>query len=139
MALREFVLNNFRWKLTSLLLAVLVWFLIRSAIYKETTGGRNQVLTQEPVLVLKAPGDPRVFRIVPPEVEVTVRAARELHPEDLEVFVDLRDLPDVPSKSKQVLVRSAQASQLSVIGVKPWGVTVEQVGDSASTNSTKRP
>jgi len=138
MALRDFVLNNLRWKLTALLLAMLVWFVIK---FKEPTGGRNQALTQHAVMVLKSPEDPRIFRIQPRQVDLEVQGSRELHPEDLEVFVDLTTLADVDSASELVQVRGADAAK--VISITPERVRVERLtpanGNRPTTSNLTKP
>jgi hypothetical protein len=138
MALRNFVLNNFRWKLTALLLAMLVWFVIKFAIYRGTAGGRNQVITQLPVMVLKSPDDSRVFRVQPPWVDVLVQATKDLRPEDLEVFVNLTAMPDLDVAYKPVRVRGGDTAKVEV---RPPGVTVERVTPPSLslTNSLSRP
>ena len=123
--MRDIVVNNFRWKLIALLLALLLWFVIKFAIYKEITGGRNQVLRSVPVMVLKAPDDPRLFRMDPPYVDVIVQATKELGSENLEVFLDLSRVPDVNSVLKQVLVRAADGTK--VIRTEPAFILVERV------------
>ena len=139
MALRDLLLYNFRWKLTALLLATLVWFVIKFAIYKESLGGRGQVLPQQPVMVLKAPDDSRVFRVQPPAVDLVIRSSQEVKPGDLEVFVNLTALPDVETAFKQVLVRGNEATR--VVEVRPWGVTVERAAGAelSLTNVLRKP
>lgn len=139
MALRDFVLNNFRWKLTALLLAMLVWFVIKFAAYKEFTGGRNQVFRNQPVMVLKAPDDTRAFRIDPPTADVVVQATKELEGDDVEVLLDLTTMPDVNSALKQVLVRSAEP--VKVIRTEPAFILVERVVplDAGLTNALEKP
>lgn len=134
MAVRDLVLNNFRWKLTALLLALLLWFVIKYS----TTTGRNQVVRQ-PVMVLKAPDDPRLFRLDPPLVDVVVQSARELKGDDLQTYVDLTRMPDVSSAFKPVLVRAADG--VSVVGADPLAVMVERVSllESSLTNAPSSP
>ncbi len=125
MAARDFVLHNFQWKLTAFVLALLVWFLIKFAIYKEETGGRAQPLPPQRVLVLKAPDDPRLFRVEPPQVNVIVRGTKQLEPDDVQVYVDLKTWPEgVNSAFKQVLVRAADSTK---VRVEPAFVRVERV------------
>jgi hypothetical protein len=139
MVARDLIMENFRWKLTALFLAMLVWFVIKLAIYKENAGGQNQLLLQHHVMVLQAPDDPRIFRLQPPNVDLAVQAPAELRPDDLEVFVDLTSFPDVRSAFKQIVVRGGNT--FKVISVKPWGVTVELAGalDLSLTNSLRKP
>ena len=140
MPLRALVLNNFRWKLTALLLAMLAWFTIKLAIYKGITG-RNQVVRHQPVLVLKMPDDARIWRVQPPDVDVVVQAGKEMSHEDLEVFVDLSTMPpDVESAFKQVVVRGAEVAK--VIAIQPTRVVQVLRGglsDNTLTNTLKRP
>ena|ERR1051326_4667351 len=140
MPLRAIVLNNFRWKLTALLLAMLAWFAIKFAIYKGITG-RNQILRHQPVMVLKLPEDARTWRLHPPDVDVVVQAGKEMSHEDLEVFVDLTTVPpDVESAFKQVVVRGAEVAK--VVAIQPTRVVqVVRAGlpDASLTNTLKSP
>ncbi|MFO1496803.1 MAG: hypothetical protein U1G07_00145 [Verrucomicrobiota bacterium] len=138
MAAPDLLLNNFRWKLTALLLALLLWFVIKFAIYKEITGGRPQVLRHLPVMLLKAPDDARTFRIEPLYVDVIVQSTKELSGEDLEVFLDLTKIPDVASTFKPVQVRAAEATR--IIRTDPTFVMVEPMAsaDSGELNSPRK-
>ena len=140
MTLPDFAVNNFRWKLTALLLATLAWFSIKLAIYRGITG-RNQVLRHQTVMVLKNPEDPRIVRIQPPYVDVVVQADKELRDDDLEVFVNITTLPlDIDSAFKEVLVRGRDVAK--VIAVQPaWVVRVERIAlpDAPLTNSIRKP
>jgi hypothetical protein len=136
MALRNLIIQNFRWKLISLLLATLVWLVIRFTI----ASGRNQTLPRQPVMALKAPDDQRVFRIDPPAVDVIVQAIRDVRKDDIHVFVDLTTMPDVSSTFKTVLVRAPEGTK--VIRVEPSSVvSVERVTslDLSLTNSFEQP
>jgi hypothetical protein len=108
MALRNIIIYNFRWKITALLLATLFWMVIKFTI----ASGRNQRLPHQPVMALKAPDDPRVFRIHPPQVDVVVQSVREMRSQDVIVFVDLTTMPDVSATFKEVLVRAPEGTRL---------------------------
>jgi hypothetical protein len=139
MAVRDFVLNNYRWKLTALVLAMLVWFVIKLAIYRGTTGGPETVLRNRRVLVLKAPDDPRSYRVDPSEVNVFVQGSKELGSEDPQVFVNLTSWPEeLNSGFKQVLVRAVDATK---VRVQPLFVMVERTSppESSLRNSLKKP
>jgi hypothetical protein len=139
MAYRDFILNNLRWKVTALVLAMLVWFVIKVAIYKGATGGREQILRRQSVLVLTAPDDPRLFRLEPAIVDVFIQGTKELQPDDVQVFVNLSLWPEgVNSALKQVLVRGTQATKTRV---DPLFVMVERVSPPEATlrNSLKKP
>jgi hypothetical protein len=139
MALRDYVLNNFRWKLTALSLAMLVWFVIEVGYYRGTSAVHDQILSAQPVMVLKAPEDLRAFRVRPSQVNLVVKGTKDLSTGDLEVFVDLTKMPDVEGGLSQVQVRGADAAE--VIEVKPRWVRVERVvpGQLPAVNSPKKP
>jgi hypothetical protein len=136
MALRDLVFYNFRWKGTALLLAILVWLVIKFTI----ASGRNQELLRQPVMVLTAPDDPRTFRVQPPEVDVVVQSVRELQKQDLQAFVDLTAMPDVNSTFKQVSVRAPEGTKVVRIQPSPV-VSVERIAplDLSLTNSLDGP
>jgi hypothetical protein len=141
MAARDAIFNNFRWKLTALLLAMLVWFVIKYALYRGFTGARDQIVPRCAVVLLKAADDPRVFHLDPPLVDVIVQSPKELTTDDLEVFVNLTTLPDVNTALKQVMVRASDSSKLTVVQVEPAYVTVERVApaEGSVTNSFRKP
>jgi hypothetical protein len=124
MSWRDFAVQNSRLKLTALLLALLTWCAIKFAIYKGVAG-RNQVLHQRAVMVLKAPDDGRVMRVEPPFVSIVVQANKELHDDDIdiEVFVDITQVPaDVDSVYKPVVVRGPESEIEKVMAIKPASV-----------------
>ncbi|MHC1768380.1 MAG: hypothetical protein AB9869_29585 [Verrucomicrobiia bacterium] len=134
MALRDYVLHNFRWKLIALLLAVLVWSVIKFALYQEIMASRNQVLNDHPVMILRAPDDGRMFRIDPPTVDLVIQAPKQLTGEDVEVYLDLTTLSDLNTALKQVLVRAADP--IRVVRAEPAYVLVERfpLPDTGLTN-----
>ena len=140
MAVRDLILYNFRWKLTALLLGMLVWFVIKFSIYRGITGTRDQILPRRPVVVLKAADDPRVFHLDPPQVDVIVQSPKELTGDDLEVFVNLTTMPDVNTALKPVMVRAADSSKLTIVQIEPAYVTVERAApsDGSLTNSFRK-
>lgn len=124
MALPDVLLNNFRWKLTALVLALLVWSGIKFAIYREAAGGQNQILRHQPVMVLKVPEDIRIFRVDPAYVDIVVQGSKELSSDDVQVFVDLTQMPEVNTALKQVIVRALDSTK---VRADPSYVTVERV------------
>ncbi len=129
MPLRDLVLYNFHWKITALLLATLLWFSVKFTIYK----GSHQTLRHQPVLVLKAANDPRIFRIQPPEVDVILRATKELGKEDVEVYVNLSTLPlEMSTAVRPILVRGAED-----VRVEPVTAYIEQI--TPPTNALRNP
>lgn len=134
MALRDYVLHNFRWKLIAVLLAVLVWSVIKFALYQEIMASRNQVLNDHPVMILRAPDDGRMYRIDPPTVDLVIQAPKQLTGDDVEVYLDLTTLSDLNTALKQVLVRAADP--IRVVRTEPAYILVERfpLPDAGLTN-----
>jgi hypothetical protein len=122
-----------------LLLAMLVWFVIKFALYRGFTGGRYQVLEHQPVLVLRTPDDARVFRLDPSNIDVVVQAKKELKADDIEAYVDLTHMPDVNTALKQVMVRAADTTK--IIRTEPAFIMVERAAplDSPLGNLPRKP
>jgi hypothetical protein len=134
MPLRDLVLYNFRWKLTALMLAMLLWFSVKFTIYK----GSHQILRGLPVLILKGADDPRTFRIEPAQVDVVLRATKELRKEDVEVYVNLSTLPmDMDTAFRQILVRGAEDFRVEPLSY----ALVEQISPPGLvlTNTLRKP
>ena len=79
MSLRDFIQHNFWLKLFSLLLATLIWFAINFGIKSGLRPVQNPIINQTtrqiirvPVRVLTQPGDQRVFKVDPRDVDVTL-------------------------------------------------------------------
>ena len=52
-------------------------FRLNHGVYGQRQGGRNQMLRHQPVMVLQAPDDTRVFHLDPPFVDVVVQSTKE--------------------------------------------------------------
>jgi len=123
MAKRDIILNNFSWKLISLLLAAGVWLTFHS-------GGKvhfqmpddlvsvsgTRTVANVPVAVLKSADDHREYRIDPVQVNIELSGdaseLRRLMFADLHVFVDLRD---------------GEAGPVTVVADTPTGIRVERI------------
>lgn len=137
MALPDFILNNFRWKVGALTLAVFVWFLIQFAISKgyrpsehPLTAPREHTFTDLPVLVLTPPDDTQLFKITPAKVDVTIHATaialNRLIKADIKAFVDLADVTNAIGEIKEVLVQTPEGVEISNLKAKPPHVKVER-------------
>ncbi|HKS38385.1 MAG TPA: hypothetical protein VJW76_14420, partial [Verrucomicrobiae bacterium] len=73
MALRDYVFDKFGWKVTSLVIALLIWMAIVSN-NPDLRPVRNTVVSmlplRLPITVMKAPTDDRIYRVSPGTVEV---------------------------------------------------------------------
>ncbi|HUS34981.1 MAG TPA: hypothetical protein VM680_06475 [Verrucomicrobiae bacterium] len=97
MAKRDYILHNFWWKVTSLLLATIVWMVVHGS------GGQTDVIpraqrrfTRHTLSLMRESTDKRPIRITPSEVEVIVSApimeATRLSDADIQTFVDMSDV-----------------------------------------------
>src|ERR1041384_4756914 len=99
MALRDYILNNFRLKVFSLLMAIALWISIQSNLPGDARFPQNPFRQMESrefvktLLVTTTPANQQAFKIDPPQVRVTVRADRTLlksvHGSEIEAYVDL--------------------------------------------------
>ena len=134
MPLRDYIFENLGWKLAALLLAVLVWFSIQFAIRKGGDSG-VRTLRNQPVHILTASGDARIFNIQPLEVDVLLRPRsgplKNLSDQEVQVFVNLTDIPDVTGPMREVLVYTK--GQFEVLRTEPKVVYVERIGGPKDT------
>jgi hypothetical protein len=90
--LRHLFLEDFWWKLFSLVLAVLVWLIVTFASHKEAPS-EPRVFANLPIRVLSAAEDVRHFKVNPNEVEITVqgdaKTLQNLQGKDIRAMVDL--------------------------------------------------
>lgn len=137
MALRDFILHNFRWKLSALILATLVWFVIQFAILvgfspAETPEDyRNYTFLRQPVMMLTSQVDTQAVRITPPRVDVVVRstpsALNRLTESDIKTFISLVDVPEGLQVTREVLVYVPEGVEVYQIQVDPPAVKVERI------------
>jgi YbbR domain-containing protein len=126
MAKRDLVFHNFWWKLTSLLLAVIVWFVV----HQDAPAGaaimpRNTYrFSSHPLAVLRDSTDKRPVRITPTEVDVTVTApiteTTRLADADIQTFIDLSEV-------------DGRVSKVRVRVYVPRGVRLEQITPDEAT------
>jgi len=144
MPLRDYIVNNFLWKMASVIVAILIWMTIHSNIegsfssFKLPETHVSSTLSRSlPVYVISTASDMRAFAITPGEVEVTVRGddkvLNDLQLTDVQVFVNLLDVKDAKSFRKKVTVHTPPT--VAVAKVVPEEVTVERV---TTTNSPTR-
>lgn len=111
--LRNLVSRDVWLKLFSLGLAVLTWKIVSLAIAKQVSPTavlpiENQERTFQhiPVLVMSTAADPRIFRVDPSSIEVTVRGQSAvvtgLRDLDIRAMVDLRDIESAQNLRKRI-------------------------------------
>ena len=137
MPLRDLILNNFRWKLTALILAVTVWFIIYRAapgdLLTISDWGKDERRVQVPVQILRAPEDARTFHLKPQMVEVRMRGdatvLKTLGENGITAYVNLTEVQNVDQPAK-VYVHAPDG--IDVLGVVPIGVNLERVTSADS-------
>lgn len=134
MAKRDIVLNNFSWKLASLILATGVWLTFHSSNNKvalqmpddllSVTGTRT--LSNVPISIIKLADDHREYRLTPNQVDVELGGEasklRRLMLADLQVFLDLRD-----GEEGSVMVTVNTPAGIRLERISPLHVNVELV------------
>jgi len=121
MALRDIFIKDVGWKLFSLVLAMVIWFMVRPVSREPAKSGNPlaasvpRTFTNLPVVVMSSAADVRAFKVKPDTVRVTVSGRREivdaLTERDLRVTVDLTG------------IESARGLQARVTVAVPPGVT----------------
>src|ERR1700722_19656411 len=102
MPLRKYILDNFWWKLLSLLLASLTWLTIETAFQKDQGLRESPVVTSAsrsfptiPVTLMTSPLNQYQYRVDPPTVPVEVAGTAadlgKLQEREIRAFVDLTD------------------------------------------------
>jgi hypothetical protein len=143
MAVRDYIIQNLRWKVAALALAVFTWLSIQFSLWRGGTELPFQDVSSYPVQTLTGPGEPRTFRTDPAEVLVFIRATahgkRNLDRQGIQVFVNVTDLPDVAGAIREV--RVAAPREVEVVYTEPRAVFVESAfGLKGSlTNSLSQP
>ena len=142
MAPRNVILQNFWWKLLSLLVAALAWFLIETEVQKseQQAKAKEEVETASrrpfsgiPITVLTSPANTNRFRIVPELVSVEVgskddKALDELQARRVQAFVDVTDAEDEKQFRKPIQIQVPE--DFVVLTVSPTNASVERVTDS---------
>jgi hypothetical protein len=129
MAKRDYILHNFWWKVTSLLLAMIVWIVVHG------TGAPGDVIPRSQrrflhhtLSLMRESTDKHPIRITPNEVEVIVSApileATRLQDSDIQTFVDMGDVNGRHDKVRiRVFVPGSRGVRLE--SITPDEATVE--------------
>jgi len=136
MSLRDYIRNNYWWKLLSLLLATLTWFTIHTGLRKDQTQQQSSVslvntriFPAMPITIMTAAADTRGFKVSPERVLVKVIGKEErletLLPKDIGVFVNLTGNQDADRLRKDIQVHVPEG--VIVVSVIPAQVDVERI------------
>ena len=105
MALRDYILHNFWWKLSSLLLAALTWLTIQTSFRRDQNLQETPVVTSSkrtfpavPVTLLNSPANSNRFHIDPTTVAVDVSGTASelsrLQETQIRAYVDVSNAGD---------------------------------------------
>jgi hypothetical protein len=128
--MREFFLNDLRWKLFSLLLALAIWGtvhrVLNSSGFTDASTDRKVTYNDQPVLVVAASADVHLYRVVPETVSVTVTcsdaAYAVLQANQIRATVDLTGLEADKEMKRNVEVSAPPG--VTVVSVDPPKVGV---------------
>ncbi len=144
MAWRDYIFDNLGWKGTSLALAMLIWAAIDANVEDAARTQRNAVVStlplRLPILVTIAPTEGREFKVNPSTVDVVLGGNAEvlerLKESDVEVLINLKDVPDVRSLRRRVEVHPPPG--ITVEKIEPAQVTVEVLRPGELQNSHQK-
>ena len=134
--MRDAILNNFLWKVTALLLAVLAWYGFqpkdsRFKFFPETPGTRaayTRYFLAHPITISKPATDTREFRVTPPYVDITLTSDEEIEIDgsDLRATVDVSNF-EGETNMLEVVPFVPDKGGLKVERITPERVQVELV------------
>jgi YbbR domain-containing protein len=129
MAKRDYILHNFWWKITSLMLAIIVWIVVHdSGAAGDIIPRSKRRFAHHTLSLMRESTDKRPIRISPNEVEVIVSApileATRLQDSDIQTFVDMGDLTSQNDKVQiRVFVPGSRGVRLE--SITPAEATIE--------------
>jgi YbbR domain-containing protein len=142
---REILLNNFFWKLTAFLLAVLAWLGFqpkdkRLNLFPDTLRTQySRYLVAHPVTITKPATDRRDFRVTPSFVDITLSGDEKLGEIDLSEFRATVDVAGFKEGSNSLPLRFVppEGAKIQSFRLQPEKVRVEVIDDSARVPSSR--
>jgi hypothetical protein len=139
MASRNIILDNFWWKLLSLLVAALAWVLIETEVQKSEQQAKamEEVETDSrrpfdniPITLLTSPANTNRFKVTPEIVSVYVgskdnKALDDLQARRVEAFVDVTDAEDEKQFRKPIQIQVP--ADFVVLAIAPTNAIVERI------------
>jgi mRNA-degrading endonuclease toxin of MazEF toxin-antitoxin module len=136
MAFRNYIFDNLKWKLLSLLLAALTWLTITTAVQKDETSQKSPVVTSSkvafpmvPVTLMTSALNTNRFKVTPTMVLVEVSGktneVANLQINEVHAFVDVTDMKDETQMRKPV--QTQVPGNVKVSTINPQNVLVERI------------
>jgi YbbR domain-containing protein len=131
MALRDWFIKDFGWKLFSVILAVAIWLTVNKILGEsgnstELVAGDKQTYDDLPVLVVSTASDVRNFHVMPGTVAVTVSGRPDvmavLQANQIRAVVDLTGIESGKELRRHVDVSTPPG--VTLVSVKPSSVNV---------------
>ena len=144
MALRDYIVNNFWWKLLSLLLAALTWLTIRTAFERDQNLQESPVVNSSrrsfpalPITLLTSPTNLNRYRVDPPSVSVEVSGTeaelKKLQEKEVHLYVDISDVRD--EKQVHRRIETQAPGDLKVTSLSQTYANVERTTGSKAAQS----
>ena len=141
MALRDYIVNQFWWKLLSLLLAALGWLTINTMLQKEESLQTSPVVTSStrsfamvPITLLTSSFSSNRFRTYPETVSVDIGGTagdlQKLQPGQIQAFVNVTDAGEEKQFRKPIQIQVPR--DFTIVSMTPTNASVERI-----TSSTK--
>ena len=136
MPFRDYILNNFWWKLLSLMLAALTWLTIRTAFERDQTLQESPVVTSStrsfpalPITLMTSSTNPNHYRVEPSTIAVDVSGTeidlKKLQEKDVHLYVDISNVGDEKQVRRKI---EAQAPRdLKITGLSLAYANVERI------------
>lgn len=136
MALRDYIVYNFWWKLLSLLLAALTWLTIETAFKKDEAQRQSPVVTTStrtfaavPIILLMPTTNTNRFTVNPTTVSVEVSGTASelfsLQLQDIKAFVDVSDAGD--QKQFRRPIQAQLPADLKVASLSHTNASVDRI------------
>jgi YbbR domain-containing protein len=130
-AFRGWLVEDFGWKIFSLVLAVAIWLtvhkiLLESALPAVNPGGSTLTCGNLPVLIVATAADVHLYRVAPESVKVTVTGSPEaiavLQANQIRATVDMTGIDSAKDLKRSVDV--SVPSGITVLNVEPARVGI---------------
>jgi hypothetical protein len=123
----DLISHNFWLKFFSIALATVIWLGIHYGIRNELSISQLNInnIRGVPVGIVTAPGDTRVFRIIPNEVVVFAVGEKTALRKGIRVNVDLSNFHGRQSPAEEL--HAIAPPEINVLAISPSTVAVEQV------------